>query len=99
MIESVCIVPYLLIWAIASFKLFTDFTETTEDKYSLDQSLLEAFLTLPLYDFIILLSPIILHPLSSKLFKIELPIFFIICLCNNIVSVAPQIAVFLNFAL
>ena len=33
---SVCIVPYLLIWFIASSILFTAFTETLEDKCSVD---------------------------------------------------------------
>ena len=74
-IQSVCIVPYLLTCAIASSKFFTVLAETVADKYSFDQSLTDAFFIFPLYKFLILLSPIILHPPSSKFFKIEIPSF------------------------
>ena len=98
-IQSVCIVPYLLIWFIASNKSLTILTDTIGDKYSFDQSLFEAFCILPLYKFLILLSPMILQPFFSRSSNIGIPIFFIVFSCIKIVSVAPQIAVFLNLEL
>ena len=96
-IASVCIVPYLLIWATASSTSFTNLTEIIGERCSFDQVLLFAGYVLPLNNLLIFLSAKILQPLLASEFKIKLTDFDLL-LCIKRVSVAPHILVFLNLA-